>query len=102
MKNSTIIKLKELISRKLRRIKLLFLIIALSSGAVLSSCSVGLHGRGYDDRYGYYQREGDYYSQDRPFHSRLERHRYEREHRRWHRLHDHDRNFSHDEIEIGR
>jgi hypothetical protein len=32
----------------------------------------------------------------------LERHRYEREHRRWHRLHDHDRNFSHDEIEIGR
>lgn len=62
---------------------------------VLSSCTVGLRGRNYDDRNGYYERQGEYYG-ERPYRNKLEKRRYEREHRRWHRLHDRDRDYDRD------
>jgi hypothetical protein len=70
---------------------------------VLSSCTVGLRGRNYDDRNGYYQRQSDYYG-ERTFRNRHERQQYDREQRRWHKLHDNDRDSDHDhnDINLGR
>ena len=73
---------------------------------ILSSCSVGYRSRGYDrNTDGYYEQQGDY-GNDGRIHDRISRHRWEREHRRWHRLHDRDQyknnNTDHDdEIIIG-
>ena len=68
---------------------------------VLSSCTVGLHGRDYDDHNRYYQLQGEYYG-ERPYRNRLERHGYEREYRRWHRLHDNNHDNDDDDIIIER
>lgn len=95
---STIYSKRNSLGIRTRFLKYLFYGFLTLWIGVLSSCTVGLRGRNYDDRNGYYERQGEYYGET-PYRNKLEK-RYEREHRRWHRLHDRDRDYDHDDNDI--